>query len=244
MLAAAVLLVPLALTTRATAFDPAVDARCRLQQPAGPLARWALEACDDALPRVQQSLPVTDVRLVVPADDAAARRLVPQAGDLTGVAAVATAGRVVVVPSGFGRLSDLGRRVVLAHEVTHLATAGWTTARTPLWLVEGLAEHVAFTAFPLPDARAAAELAPEIRAGRLPGALPAAADFGGPRAAQAYQQAWLAVDLLVSRYGGEQLLSAYRRAGEGGTAAALRSLGLTPAELLTAWRGELRRRLA
>jgi len=244
LLAAAVLLVPLAVTSRATAFDPSVDAGCLLEADRSVLAGPAARACAAALPRVQELLPVTDVRVVVPRDDAEAARLVPQAGDLSGVAAVATEDRVVLVPSGFGELTPTGQRVVLAHEIAHLATRAWTTERTPLWLVEGLAEQVAFTAFPLPEGQAAAELARDVRAGVLPHRLPADDAFGGPRAAQAYQQSWLAVDLLSRRYGDEALLAAYRRAGVGGTAAALRGLGLAPRELLAAWRSDLRRRLA
>jgi len=208
------------------------------------VAEAAAAACGAALPRVQRVLPVTDVRVVVPADDEAAARLVPQAGDLAGVAAVATEDRVVLVPGGFRSLTPTGQRVVLAHEITHLATRAWTTARTPLWLVEGLAEHVAFSAFPLPDRQAAAELAQDVRRGVLPRALPDDGAFGGPRPAQAYQQSWLAVDLLTRRYGDEAVLAAYRRAGAAGTTAALRALGVAPADLVAAWRSDLRRRLA
>jgi hypothetical protein len=208
------------------------------------LAQPALDACSAALPRVQQQLDgLDDVHVVVPRDDAQAAVLVPQAGDLAGVAAVATEDRVVLVPSGFAGLSAAGRAVVLAHEITHLVTRGVTTGRTPLWLVEGFAEQVALTAFPLPDGQVAAELAQEVRRGLLPGHLPADAAFGGPQAAQAYQQAWLAVDLLTRRYGGPALREAYRRAGDGGTAAALSSLGTTEQALVTEWRGELTRRL-
>lgn len=244
LLAVAVLLVPLAVSSRATAFDPAVEAGCLVEGGDGPLSAAAAQACTAALPRVQEVLPVTYVRVVVPADDAEAARLVPQAGDLSGVAAVATEDRVVLVPGGFGRLTPTGQRVVLAHEITHLATRAWTTDRTPLWLVEGLAERVAFTAFPLPVEEAAAELARDVRAGVLPHALPRDDAFGGPRAAQAYQQSWLAVDLLTRRYGDDALLAAYRRAGAGGTAAALRGLDLAHGELVAAWRSDLRRRLA
>jgi hypothetical protein len=193
---------------------------------------------------VQELLPVTDVRVVAPASDEEAARLVPQAGDLDGVAAVATEDRVVLVPSGFARLSPLGRQVVLAHEIAHLAMRGWTTGRTPLWLVEGFAEHVAYRAFPVPDGQAAAELAHDVRHGHLPRALPVDRAFGGPDAAQAYQQSWLAVELLSDRYGGAALLDAYREAGRGGTRAALTALGLSHDELVAAWRGELHRRLA
>lgn len=236
-------MLPLAVVSRATAFDPSVRAGCLVTGTRAAMAAHARSACAAALPRVQERLAVSDVRVVVPTDDRAAAALVPQAGDLSGVAAVATEDRVVVVPSGFGRLTRVGREVVLAHEITHLATRGWTTARTPLWLVEGLAEHMAFTAFPLPDRQAAAELAADVRRGLLPTALPADDAFGGAHAPQAYAQARLAVDLLAHRYGVPAVLVAYRTAGQGGTPAALAALGLSQDTLVAAWRRDLQRRL-
>lgn len=150
----------------------------------------------------------------------------------------------MLVPSGFAALTPVGRDVVLAHELTHLATRPWTGPRTPLWLVEGLAEQVGLAAFPLPDRLAAAELAAEVRRGLLPTALPTDADLDGVRAAAAYQQSWLAVDLLTRRYGGAAVLAAYRQAATGGTQAALARLDTTERALVADLRRALVRRLA
>ena len=50
--------------------------------------------------------------------------------------------RLVVDPLEYDRLSDVGRRITVTHEVTHIAAAAATGAGTPRWLVEGFAEYV------------------------------------------------------------------------------------------------------
>ena len=46
-------------------------------------------------------------------------------------------------PGALAALTPVGRRIVLTHEITHLATAAVTADITPRWLVEGFAEYVA-----------------------------------------------------------------------------------------------------
>lgn len=150
-------------------------------------------------------------------------------------------GRLVVDLDVYRRLTADGRRIVLRHELTHLATATETPAGMPVWLVEGFAEEVghegvvvcsarfptlaagprcpsvpAGSASGLTVDRAAGELAGELRAGQVPTALPADAAFDGSdgRLAQTYQEAWLACRLLAERLGLPGLARLYRDVGE------------------------------
>ncbi|WP_211245647.1 hypothetical protein [Actinomadura oligospora] len=153
--------------------------------------------------------------------------------------------RVVVSPA-FGRLNDLGRRVVLTHELTHVATGGARDGRTPIWLIEGFADYVGYRNAGVPVRSAARELAAEVAAGRVPGALPTRSDFDGAsgRLSQAYQEAWLACRMVADRYGETTLVRLYRAAGREPEAAALRRiLGLPPDTFTADWRDYLRKEL-
>lgn len=207
-----------------------------------------LSACRSAVPRVLAFRPTGwsgRVLVVVPRDAAELVALAPEAGDVSGTAAVATADRVLVEPGGWRELSAAGRGVVLAHEVTHLALRGVTTRRTPAWLVEGLAELVGLRGSGLAPQVAAQELATDVRRGALPSALPRDDAFGGPARAQAYQQAWLAVDLLARTYGDAALRELYAAAGQGRPVAeSLTRLGTTLPAFTQAWRSHLVHELA
>lgn len=221
---------------------------CTVRSHGGPVAGQVLAACRDAVPRVlafRRTGWSGRVIVVVPRDAAELDRLAPEAGDVTGTAAVATADRVLVVPSAWGELSDAGRRVVLAHEVTHLALRALTTPRTPTWLVEGVAELVGLRGSGLPPAVAAEELAADVRRGVLPSALPRDEAFGGAARAQAYQQAWLATDLLARTYGDGRLRAFYAAAGRGRPVSALLAdLGTSLPAFTRAWRAHVVAELA
>jgi len=131
-----------------------------------------------------------------------------------GVAADELGGTVRVHRDAWEGLTDAGRQAVLTHELVHVATAALTTSRTPEWLAEGLAEAVAWRDVALPDRVVAQELAAQVRAGRVPRGLPTSADFARAPAL-AYQRSWLAVDLLLRRYGDASVLALYRAAGRG-----------------------------
>jgi hypothetical protein len=75
-------------------------------------------------------------------------------------------GHLIVNAQVYARLSPLGARVVLRHEVTHLASADATPPDMPVWLVEGFADAVARS--DAPDAILAPELAADVAAGWLP----------------------------------------------------------------------------
>jgi hypothetical protein len=208
------------------------EGRCTVRSHGQPLATELLRLCGQALPRVSAFVGWTGrVLVVLPRSTAELERLAPEAGDMTDVAAVATEDRVLVDPESYLQLSAAGRQVVLAHELTHLALRSRTTRRTPLWLVEGIADEVGLRGSGLADGTIAQELAVEVRRGELPRGLPSDADFGGPRTAQAYEEAWLAVDLLARWYGDKGLLAFYVHP-------------TWTTQDTTAWRADLVRRLA
>ncbi|MGW0803085.1 hypothetical protein [Nonomuraea sp. NPDC002799] len=183
--------------------------------------------------------------VVVPAStgEAAALARVPR---VDGLAAVADGGRVIVVPEFFARLNSTGKDVVLTHELTHVAAG---TERLPIWLYEGFADYVAYRDAGLPVKIAAAELTAEVRAGRLPSALPGPAAFAVDgrdpiRLARAYQEAWLACRFLADRFSERTLVRLYRDAQAAGVDQALAPLGLSVATLTARWRDYVRDRLA
>jgi hypothetical protein len=101
------------------------------------------------------------------------------------------------------------------HEVAHLAARPVTGQAEPAWLVEGFAEYVGNLDSGQPTTAAAAELAKEVQAGQVPQALPSATELAStsPRAAQAYEEAWLACRLVASLGGQDGLVRLYREVG-------------------------------
>jgi hypothetical protein len=194
---------------------------------------------------------------LVPADAGLASALAGPGQSLDEIAALATVApsagrgrgedRVIVSPGTFGRLNTLGRDVVLTHELTHVATGGARDRRTPLWLIEGFADYVGYLHVKIGVRAAAGELRREVAAGRVPAALPAAADFAGgsPRLSQSYQEAWLACRMVADRYGEATLVRLYRAAGRVPEATALRDvLGLTRDRFTALWRDYVKKELA
>jgi hypothetical protein len=149
-----------------------------------------------------------------------------------------------------GRLSRVGERIVLQHEVTHIAAAAATTDATPTWLAEGFAEYVGNlgSGQSVPDA--ASELATAVRSGAVPRRLPEPGAFTGRAAGRAYEEAWLACRLIASRAGQAGLVRLYRMVGRDGAAAqgaaahaARRVLGEPISRFVAQWRAYLRQQL-
>ena len=223
------------------------------------LLRTIADGVDAAVPRVTSVWGTGWTQkavVLVPSSQDELGRLIGGDSDFSRIAAVATAelagsravgDRIVVNPPNFAKLGSLGRRVVLTHEVTHIATRTATAAGTPTWLVEGFADYVGYVGIDLPYRVSAQELRTQVRRGRLPAALPGNDDFAGtnPQLAQVYEQAWLAVTLLARRHGRADLVRFYRAVGSGRTTdAALQSLFHTDVEAFTqAWRLDLQARL-
>lgn len=201
------------------------------------------------------------VVVLVPRDEQEMGSLLGGA-DLSRIAAVATAElrggkdsydptgqRVLVNPDAFHDLGQLARRVVLTHEVTHVAARAASGPAVPGWLAEGFADHVAYSDEGLSPRTVARRLAEEVRAGRVPEALPSDREFdgGSPRLTQAYESAWLAVRVLARQHGDEGLLRLYRSVGAAREVSAeqaverslQRELGTTTAQLTADWRAAL-----
>ncbi len=171
-----------------------------------------------------------DAVVLVPATTAQAAVLAAPA-DVAGLAAVAAVDHVVLEPRAFARLSPAGRQVVLTHELTHVATRA-AASDLPAWLIEGFADYVGYRGSAIPVRRAATELAAEVRAGRLPAALPTRADFDDDRRrVLAYEEAWLACRFIAARFGEERLVRLYRREVP---------LGMSIAAFTAAWREYVR----
>lgn len=157
--------------------------------------------------------------------------------------------RVVLSPAVAEKLSAPALRIVLRHEMTHIATRSYTVDGSPMWLLEGFADYVGHLDSGIPLGRAAPELASLMLTSGPPSTLPADEDFRatGDDLALAYQRSYSLSLFLAERLGEPKLLQLYRRlAGEGRvtddrTDAALREVvGLDREELLSAWQEYLR----
>lgn len=229
------------------------------------LASSALSATLAGLPRVTQVwgpgwAPAAAVEM--PATQGAFAALTALTGGTSDVAAVTLSDtpsgrpggpgeRIVVNPAAFAKLSPLGQRVVLTHELAHVASAPVTGPGAPRWLVEGFADYVAFRDTGLPIPVAAAELAAQVRAGDLPAALPDRAAFDRRRGAElaaTYEEAWLACRLIAARVGTAGLVGFYRAVAPVGDAALpgqlQRELGTSVAGFVAQWRAMLEAELA
>lgn len=155
--------------------------------------------------------------------------------------------RIVANPKLFEELGKQGRRIVLTHETTHVASTA-TASPVPLWLAEGFADYVAFTAVPVQDESAAKELFKAVRAGKVPTALPTPEAFAASAAElpQAYEAAWLACRLIAEREGQAKLvkfyLAVHTSKSTTGLADAFKSvLGMTEAQFVAQWQKYLER---
>ncbi len=204
-----------------------------------PVDPWYAVAADQAavdVSRVWGGEPVRVTLRVVSRDEAAlagrAAATVTSDGGLP---------EIVVDARAMAALTLAGRRVVLTHEVVHVATRADTPAGFPLWLSEGFADYVAFTAAGVPVEKAAGQVLGSWRtptavaaaastsaastsrsgpAGANPGVtkfdpVPEPASFDGPRADLAYQAAYLTCRYLAQRFGQSTLVALYRGIGRG-----------------------------
>lgn len=164
----------------------------------------------------------------VPTTEHELQRVVGDHGNLSQIAAVASAevqdcpgppnpvgNRVAINPFNWPKLSPLGKRIVLTHELTHVATRADTGSCTPTWIVEGFADYIGYLGSGISTDVVAQELAADVRAGRVPTHLPRDSDFDGAnrRLPQAYEAAWMACRLIVSRWGQSTLVKLYQAIG-------------------------------
>lgn len=118
--------------------------------------------------------------------------------------------RVVLNPDSAGALSPMALRVLLRHEITHVAVRGETADGAPMWLLEGFADYVGYRGGDVPPQRAAPLLAAQVRR-EPPAGLPSDDDFRGADLELAYQQAWSFNAYLASVLGEPGLVALYRR---------------------------------
>ncbi len=164
----------------------------------GELASRVSGSLDESVAAVADILDISwsrRVEVVIPASDAELVSLVgPAFADMAGIAIRDGAvQRVVINRVRAAPLSALELRVLLRHEITHVATRDLTSDSAPLWLVEGFADYVAFHGLGLSLRQAAPLVTPDVSA------LPAG--FSGPGRDLAYQQAYSIMVYLESRLG-------------------------------------------
>jgi peptidase MA superfamily protein len=166
---------------------------------------------------------------------------------LSQIAAVATGYRVVVVnPSAYKRLGDLGRRVIMAHELTHVATEPISHTEVPIWMTEGFADYVAYRAVDLPSGLIAQDILRQVRTKGAPKFLPDDADFDKSRGdlSPAYEGAWLACRMIARTYGEKKLMALYLAFGDRTTTLPEKDikavLGITETKLVKDWRSYLK----
>ena len=224
----------------------------------GPLLNDVARLADAAVPRVTRvwgSDWPRRVVVLVPGTQKEASAILGEGLDLSRIAAVAVAelpgdtgeravgNRIIVNPATFARLATNGRRVVLTHETTHVATRDSSRPGMPTWLVEGFADYVGYLGTGLTPRQICRELAADVRAGRAPKDLPADTAFDGanPDLAQAYEASWVAIRMIVERTSEERLVEFYREAGRTSVEQAMRTvLDTTPETFTAAWRSYLR----
>lgn len=237
------------------------------------MLRGISAAADRAVPAVSLSWPRPWARRVVVEVPGTSRAMAELLGAPTqsyeGIAAVTTgagggsrgasADRVVVNPEAYGVLTETGRQVVMTHETVHVATRPHTTAATPLWLSEGLADWIGYRGTGRSPRSAAPQLARAVREDALPRGLPGDDEFRFDGATdalnRAYEGGWLACRMIADRWGEERLMAFYLKAGEQrpgedgdhrrGVDTALRAVvGLDRAEFTELWRDYVRDELA
>lgn len=153
--------------------------------------------------------------------------------------------RVVINPKAWPQLNRAGRRVVMTHEVTHLATRASTNRPLPTWMSEGFSDYVAYSQVDVSDRVVARDLLRLVRNGKTPQSLPGDGDFDAAQGAigPAYEAAWLVCRYIADRFGEDKLVELYLTLADT-TPAPLgddieQVLGITQAQLVKAWRAEL-----
>lgn len=138
-------------------------------------------------------------------------------------------GQRIVLAPGASDMSDTALRLVLTHELFHLAARAETALDAPRWLTEGVADFVARPATPIPPNAADNT------------ALPADADLdrAGPGRSAGYDRAWWFARFVADDFGADGLRRLYAAAcgpGHGDLPAAARqALGVDMAELQARW---------
>jgi hypothetical protein len=157
--------------------------------------------------------------------------------------------RVVMSPTTAAGLSVAALRIVLRHEITHIAARGSTVDGSPMWLLEGFADYVGYRESGIPLAQSAPDLAAQMTVRGPPDRLPADESFRsqGNTLDLAYQQSLSVARFVADRYGEPKLIQMYRTLAKAGRTTPpeldklLRSvISLNQEEFVAAWREYLR----
>jgi hypothetical protein len=172
--------------------------------------------------------------------------------ELSGDSLAGAANRVWVNPGTWGRVTPVGRQIVLRHEITHVATGAAVPSAFPIWLEEGLAEYIGYRGSGVASSIVAQDLFEEVRSGEVPADLPDREGFGptSPDLSLAYQGSWWAMRVIEARGGSEAVLGVYRAAldapdPETADEFALQQvLGVSREEFVREWQQSLRAQAA
>ena len=160
--------------------------------------------------------------------------------------------RVVLSPNGVRGLSIASLRVVLRHEITHVAARADTVDGSPTWLLEGFADYVGYRDSGVTLAEGAPDLAKQVREDGPPAALPEDRAFrsGGADLDLAYQESWSLARYVADTHGEDALIAMYRELAAAGAVSATETdkmlrdvLGVDRAELVRGWQSYLRKAL-
>jgi hypothetical protein len=165
---------------------------------------------------------------------------------------VATGQRVVLNPDAAGKLSRASLRIILQHEITHIATRSYTVDGAPMWMLEGFADFVGHRGSQLPLASQAPDLAARVRSAGPPPDLPTNAEFDASSAHLdlVYQEAWSMNSYVAHRFGLPTLVRLYRAVAGAGPTTAERLAdtvhyvtGVSYPDLVAGWQEYLRQLL-
>jgi hypothetical protein len=165
---------------------------------------------------------------------------------------VVTGQRVVLSPTGVRALSVTSLRVVLRHEITHVAARADTVDGSPTWLLEGFADYVGYRDSGVTLTEGAPDLMRQVREDGPPRSLPEDRAFrmSGSDLDQAYQESWSLARFIATEYGEDTLVELYRTLAGAGAVSARETdgllrdvLGMDRAELVEGWQDYLRRAL-
>lgn len=160
--------------------------------------------------------------------------------------------RVILSPSGIRGLSVASLRIVLRHEITHLAARADTVDGSPTWLLEGFADYVGYRDSGVTLAEGAPDLAKKVRQDGPPTSLPEDRAFrsSGSELDLAYQQSWSLSRYIADRYGEPTLIAVYRKLAGAGPVSASETddmlhevLGVDRGGLVAGWQSYLREAL-
>lgn len=132
--------------------------------------------------------------------------------------------RIVMAPEARSKLNREALRVVIRHELVHVATRSRTVPDTPLWVTEGFADFVAFSTSGVVEPQS--------------GGIPEDAAFAGPDANRAYATARTVFAFVDEQCGDRSAVRFYDALAGGAPLAEVTEnvCGLDEAGFLQSWR--------